>query len=125
MMRFLLLIPAIFLFLSNIPFIQEVNMDSMKEMLATDECCMNHGNMEGVCQKPATSKKDSKEEHCPQSKTESTCTCICLFQFAAPEQILLKFDDNLYSINTVHHSMIDQHWIDPFITGPWQPPDAT
>ena len=96
-----------------------------------EDCCMKNGNMEGVCHKPPTdqqqsSEKDcSKDEDCPQPKTETTCFCICCFQFFAPEQNFVRFDNKLLSLPTIHPGLVDQDWTDPFLSAPWQPPDIS
>ena len=131
MLKFLLIIPAIFLFLSNIPFIQERSMKSMLSTMDKEDCCMKNGNMEGVCHKPPTDKQQSKkegcstDEDCSQPKTETTCICICCFQFFAPEQNFVRFDNKLFSHPTIHTGLIDQDWKDPFLSAPWQPPDIS
>ena len=98
-------------------------MATMKVMIGTEDCCSKSGNMEGVCHKPPIEKENKKEQHCPQPKTESTCICICCFQFAAPDQLLVKFDASNPLLLTNYNTIPDQRWIDPFLAGPWQPPD--
>ena len=97
-------------------------MESMQVMRASEDCCSKNENMEGVCQKAAV-KENSKNEHCPKSTTETTCICICCFQYAAPEQAIIKFADKEISSASTYNGMLDQRWVNPFLSGPWQPPD--
>ena len=103
-------------------------MESMKAMSTNDECCMERGNMEGVCHKPISNCADTKDdcakdEDCSQARTETTCVCICTFQFVAPEQSLIKFDNNQFSLISIYGGLLDKVWIDPYLSAPWQPPD--
>ena len=97
-------------------------MESMQATSGREDWCLKSENIEGVCHKPAA-EENSKEKHCPKATTETTCICICCFQYAAPEQAIIKFADKEISSPSTYHGMLDQHWVDPFLSGPWQPPD--
>ena len=123
MLKFLLIIPAIFLFLSNIPFIQRMDMEEMMSITPDEGCCMKKGNMEGICLRPPAEQEKSKNEDCRIPGGEKSCVCICCFQYAAPEQSIIKFSDKEIPLFTTYSGILAQHWADPFLSRPWQPPD--
>jgi hypothetical protein len=131
MLKFLLIIPALFLFLSNIPFIQERKMETMQAMLAEGDCLGKNGNMEGVCHKPnptdqhGESNHSSKDEDCSQPRSETTCICICTFHFVAPEQDIVKFNNDDFLTLPLHSGLVNEDLTDPFLSAPWQPPDLS
>ena len=99
-MRYLLLIPALLLFLSYIPFVRKVE---VKEMA----CC----------------KKMKSEGKC--MKQDASCIAIGGFQYIAPDQISEKLqfgiDINLGELP----GYIQHNWNDPQLSAPWQPPDVS
>lgn len=54
----------------------------------------------------------------------TTCVCICYFQYAAPDQVAAKLQFGLAIKNNSLAGYLQQHWKDPHLTAPWQPPDA-
>ena len=106
-------------------------MKSMQALTAEGDCCMKNGSMEAACHKPQTKDEDAPKDDCSndedgsQPRTETTCVCICCFQFAAPEQNFVRFDNKLFLHLTIHTGLIDQNWTDPFLGAPWQPPDVS
>jgi hypothetical protein len=120
--RYLLLIPALFLFFSNVPFVQQMRMEEMKKTSTTKGCCEKNGSVEGVCHKAADAQHQGQQKgNC--EKSESTCICIFCFQYSAPEQTIIKFDSKDFSSSSDYNFPREQHWLDPYISAPWQPPD--
>ena len=131
-MKYFLVIPAFFLFLSNIPFIHEMDKEEMMAVATEEGCCNQSDEEKSTCKMP-----DKKQEHTPAKKSchneedtkcgtqsESTCICICVFQFAAPDQLDAKLQ---FGINNVEQSLsiyLQQNWKDPQLALPWQPPDV-
>jgi hypothetical protein len=99
-MRYLLLISAFLLFLSNIPFVHKME---VKEM----GCC----------------KKMKKEMKC--MKQETCNICICGFQYAAPDQIGEKIQFGVTINNGELPGYLENHWKDAQLAAPWQPPDVS
>lgn len=76
---------------------------------------------------PAPSKKSCHKEEAEKKcgmQSESTCICICVFQFAAPGQADTKIQ---FGINEPEISLsiyLQHNWKDPLLALPWQPPDV-
>lgn len=131
-MKFLLVIPAFLLFLSNIPFVHEMDRKEMMAAMTEEGCCKKSESMKGSCESaekscsaPAEEKSCSSEEEkqCGM-QTESTCICICCFQVAAPDQLGSKLQ---FGINDSPQSLAfyqQKNWKDPQLALPWQPPDV-
>lgn len=135
-MRFFLLIPVCILFLSNVPFTQEVPMEKMMAMMKKQEeekCCKNSTAEK---QKSCHSEPQPEPEPAPMAchngtmpvdgacqPTGSTCVCICVFQFAAPAQDLKIFQFNPENFLAGRTGYVDLKWKDPHIASPGQPPD--
>jgi len=121
-MRYFYVIPALLLFLSNIPFVQQMRMEEMKKMSIAKTCCEKRGNMEGTCH------KGDKEQHSTKhrggcEKPESSCICVCCFQYTAPEHTQIIFDCAKFSFAIKYNIPPQPHWLDPYISAQWQPPD--
>ncbi|HYE56751.1 MAG TPA: hypothetical protein VD996_18015 [Chitinophagaceae bacterium] len=118
-MRILLLIPALLLFLSNIPFVHKMEMK--KELAAQNKtgCCKKKQSMESKCKMDHPPKA---KEKCSMQR-ESTCICICCFQFAAPDQFAsrMQFGIDIPQLSLPEYYL--QHWKNPLLSLPWQPPD--
>jgi hypothetical protein len=133
-MRFLLLIPVCVLFLSNVPFIQEMPMESMMAMVQKQE--------EKDCCKKTTEEEPKSCHSQPASKpgpmacasgtmpvkgscqpSGASCICICVFQFAAPTQDLKLFQFIPVNILAGRTGYLQVKWKDPHIASPGQPPD--
>jgi len=113
-----LLIPACILFLSNIPFVQQMKME---KPVVKEKCCKKKTeNLMESCHKPKD-EKSTRKECC--NKTETTCVCICCFQFAAPGPITPKFDFIQKNKDKLFSAFHNTRWKDPFVSIPWQPPD--
>jgi hypothetical protein len=139
-MRLLLFIPVLVLFLSNVPFIQKMPFAKAVAMIAKGETCgqqkecsRHNENLQGNCDLEGSGCEHSSEENtkiggtgdddCCQ-KTESTCVCICCFQFAAPVQVIAEFKFNCSSNSNISALFIVGHVKNPYIAAPWQPPDG-
>lgn len=147
-MRYFLLIPAMLLFLSNIPFIHKMDVKEMMAAMEEKGCCKKkQASNEGECKmedmqppaEPALQHGPSchaernatppTEKACDDDagkceKPDATCVCVCCFQYAAPDQFTAKMQfglgDNKYSLS----GFIQNNWKDPHLTAPWQPPDS-
>jgi hypothetical protein len=94
----------------------------MKKISTMKRCCEKNGNIEGVCQKAGNdSREDQRKGNC--DKPESTCICICCFQYTAPDQTIINFSNDDFSVSNNYNLPREQHWLDPYISAPWQPPD--
>jgi hypothetical protein len=93
------------------------------EKITEDGCCNKQGNMEGICKKPAHEQENSHQDQCPKPTADRNCICICIFQYIAPDQVLISFEHNASSNLSNYNILRDQHWRDPLLAGPWQPPD--
>lgn len=140
-MRSLLLIPALLLFLSNIPFIHKMEMKAMAvnveehgAQAKKDGCCKKKANRTGTCEmsEEESSCKSSEppaEQPCKPdaskcSKPDVTCICICCFQCAAPDPLTAKLQFGLAIKDNTLAGYLQQNWKDPQLTAPWQPPDG-
>jgi hypothetical protein len=154
--KFLLVIPALMLFLSNIPFIHKMDMKEMMAVMKKSGCCKKqqagevkacHSEVKAPAPKPSCgmaaeepaschspgntspapgeSAKNlpgaPEDEKCPVQ--HATCVCICCFQYAAPDQVAAKLQFGLAGNNNNLAGYLQQHWKDPHLTAPWQPPD--
>lgn len=135
-MRLLLLIPVFILFLSNVPFTQEMPMEEMMSMMKKQEeekCCKNSTEEE---QKSCHSEKQPRPAPKPLAcdrgtlpvdgacqPSGSNCVCICVFQFAAPAQDLKIFQLDPVSSIAGRTGYLPIKWKDPHIASPGQPPD--
>jgi hypothetical protein len=134
-MRFLLLIPVFVMFLSNVPFIQEMPMEKMMAIMEKQEeekCCKNSTEEEvNSCHTPSTPGPEPEPMTCHPGTvpvegtclpTGSTCICICVFQFAATHEIkLIQF--GAAATDAGHTGYLEVKWKDPHIVSPGQPPD--
>jgi hypothetical protein len=124
-MRFLVLIPALALLLSNIPFIHEMPLEEEMAMVKEGKgCSMQIGvPVERSCV-PGNSTENSgtKAKGCC-NRTETTTTCICLFTFTAPVHEIKTFQfDAVHNISR-RTGYLELKWNDPHIDSPGQPPD--
>lgn len=141
-MKWLLVIPSLMLFLSNVSFTVEVKM-TVKSAATTSEgynkkgSC--HRNMpkncpmqsivstggEMVCAMKAES--DPGKQECPSGKpcknNEPTCICICSFQYSAPAPIMEDFQFAIADLSSNYTGFLSLKWKDPHLDAPWQPPD--
>jgi hypothetical protein len=113
-MKFLLLIPVVALFLSNVPFKLEMSMPSDA---GEESCPMDQQEM-----MKCSSDESPKEEGC--CKKESTCVCFYGFQLLAPAQHISKFSFQVPKEKSLHGLYLQLRWNNPFIAGPLQPPDV-
>ena len=96
------------------------------------ECSRNNETLEASCTQEEsgcdqsdageTTVQDPASDDCCQ-KTETTCVCICCFQFAAPVQAITDFQFNCAVSSSTSPLFIVGHVKDPHIGAPWQPPD--
>ncbi|MBC7826336.1 MAG: hypothetical protein H7122_01220 [Chitinophagaceae bacterium] len=138
-MRVLLFIPVLVLFLSNVPFVQRIPLERMIAMMQNNEncgdskdCVRNNENFQASCSREElardqtcieeTTIQDPASDDCCQ-KTETTCVCICCFQFAAPLQAITDFQFDCTVSSNISSRFIVGHVKDPHIGAPWQPPD--
>ncbi len=125
-MRLLLFIPTFILFLANIPFEFEIEMD--------EAVC--EAKMEDMdCGKKARRFKrvpviklqklplEQNEDENPCMATGITCICICCFQYTAPASGFTTIDFSLFSQKITLTGFIHSIWEDPQLSPPWQPPD--
>ena len=135
-MRAFLLIPVLILFLSNVPFVQQI---SMEAIIPGDESCSQHKECARATKNPDV-LCSMEERSCEQSfpgestaagspegncckQTGTTCVCIVCFQYAAPVNSITEYIFYYSSqARSIRACLID-HIQDPHIAAPWQPPD--
>ena len=126
-MRLLLMIPAVMLMFSNIPFFYQMNMDEQNDEQEVQACCNNDEGMEGVCHSAPTCDHSSKTcDHSSKKccdNEEPSCVCILCFQYSAPNQLLLKYNFSFKQPGPDFNLFKSLNWKNPFISIPWQPPD--
>jgi hypothetical protein len=138
-MRFLLTIPVLILFLSNVPFVQQIPIEQAIAMMQENEACAlaqecrrGSGNLDASCnvEEPGCSQTCADEstpltttddECCQQSG--ATCVCIVCFQYAAPVHSITEYLFYSSSLANSRHAYLVRHIKDPHIGAPWQPPD--
>jgi hypothetical protein len=117
--RYLLLIPVIAIFLSNVPLKMEMNMPAQE---VKEECCSGEAQEEMSCH-PEPEATEAEDDGCC-SKKETTCVCFCCFQLAAPLHAISKYrfanNDNSQVYGLYQHPS----WKNPWLDGPLQPPDT-
>jgi hypothetical protein len=118
-MRFLLIIPILALFLSNIPLEMEMTMpaEDMKE-----ECCMKEQKEQSHCSMKEKEEKIDMKGCC--EKKETTCLCFCCFQIVAPGMNLVKMSFNPSESISLYNFYKQLNWSNPFISGPLRPPNT-
>lgn len=114
-MRFLLVIPVFVLFLSNVPFIQEMPMEEMMARMEEESCPMN--KPEASCHPGEMPEENSCQ------RTDATCICICFFQYAAPANDIKTFQFEPANEPSGRTGYLQVKWNDPHIASPGQPPD--
>ena len=138
-MRLLLFIPVLMLFLSNVPFVQQIPMEQAMAMIEENRSCVHQEQCSRSIENVATSCS-MEEPDCEQSctneettaaptddnccqQTGTTCVCILCFQYAAPVNGITEYlFDCSVLVNNAHAFFIG-HIKDPHIGTPWQPPD--
>jgi hypothetical protein len=134
--RYFLLIPALVLFLSNIPFVHKMDMKEIVAAMKKSGCCKKEADTKSACdmaEKTVSQKsschKPEKQPCDPDTKKcdmqDATCVCICCFQYAAPDQVAARLQFGLAIKNSDLAGFLQQHWKDPHLRAPWQPPDVS
>ena len=110
-------------------------MDKEEMMAAVGKskgCCKKSESEKMSCKMPSAKHRDAapkkkschnKEERKCGMQTESTCICICVFQYAAPDQLDNKFQISIIDVEQSLNMYLQQNWKDPQLALPWQPPD--
>jgi hypothetical protein len=113
-MKFLLVIPVLALFLSNVPFKLEMPVPPG----AVEESCPMNKQEKMKCSRD----ESPKDEGC--CKKESTCVCFYGFQLLAPTQLISRFSFQVTKEKRLDGLYLQLRWNNPFIDGPLQPPDV-
>lgn len=121
-MRFLLLIPAFFLLLSNVPFNQEISLDLAQEIMNQGGC--NNETRKGSCGQPGKQESPNNSANQCCDNAEGTITCICCFQFAAPLAAITRFEFSSILSKNCLTGYLEKSIKDPLVGAPWQPPDT-
>jgi hypothetical protein len=117
------MIPALFLFLSNIPFVHKMDMKEAMVMMKKSGCCKKKSQMRGCHMNDNKKPCDPKQGKC--GKPDASCVCICSFQYIAPDQVSIKLQFGIKPDNNERAGYLLQPWKDPQLLAPWQPPDLT
>lgn len=116
LMKYLLVIPVLALFLSNIPIKMEMPMPVAKKKPG---CCMMKHKEKMSCR---ADKAPADKTGC--CNTGSMCTYSCCLQVLAPAQPFAKFNFRLPVEKILNGFYLQANWTNPFIDGPLQPPDT-
>lgn len=137
-MRILLFIPVLVLFLSNVPFVQRIPLETALLMMADKKdcnsgtecrrstenlkanCASEQSDCDPSCDTEATAG-DNAATQCQQPETE--CVCICCFQYAAPLHPLISYVFHFLLPESDSEFFVVGHIKDPHVAAPWQPPD--
>ena len=126
-MRWLLSIPVLLLFFSNVPVTMEMKMDvvQVKEPQSSG-CCKKDESVKGTCHKPV--KKTCHADAAPAQQScnkeaAASCVCTCLFQYTAPAQAFSPYKFSRLAIQPVKTGYLSIKYMAPFPPAPWQPPD--
>ena len=126
-MRWLLLIPIMLLFLSNVPVTMEMKMAAEPaEAAAQSGSCSKGESVKTTCHKPG---KDACPSNAPKGNTtchppaNATCICTCLFQYAAPTPVLIPFQFAAHDATGNKTGFLSLPYQAPYLAVPWQPPD--
>jgi hypothetical protein len=136
--RLLLIIPVLVLFLSNVPFIQEIPLEKALAMMqengtcgkdkqcgrATENLVTDCNLEESSCEKPCTGEApntDAEKDCC--ENTETSCICIYCFQYAAPVHVITEYQFNCSIFLNAAPIFILGLIKDQHVGAPWQPPD--
>jgi hypothetical protein len=147
--KFLFVIPALMLFLSNVPLVHKMDMKQMMAAMKKNGCCKKkaepapacHNTGEMPAEKPSCNapgaeepshhacnmhghQQDNDKKAGKCAKQDTTCVCICCFQYAAPGQVAAKLQFGLAEQDNGLAGYVQQNWKNPHLTGPWQPPDV-
>jgi hypothetical protein len=133
-MRFLLLIPVFVMFLSNVPFIQEMPMEKMLAMVEEQEekdCCKKTtGEEPKSCHTQPEPDPEPMACHAGTIPVQgacqpsgANCVCIFVFQFTAPAQDIKLFQFKPVNMLAGRTGYLQVKWNDPHIASPGQPPD--
>ena len=135
-MRFLLLIPVLTLFLSNVPFVRTIPVEAAQMMIVNnecpstnDQCRRNTENISATCSVGDTGCENSctadgkEQEDSECSIPESDCVCICCFQYVAPLHSMVDYHFHYEISASTISSFIAGIMKDEYVGAPWQPPD--
>ena len=95
-------------------------------------CCKKSDTEEMGCKMPAAKDQHStpekkschnEEDNKCGMQNESACVCVCVFQFAAPDQAANKLQFGVNDDELSLNIYLQQNWQDPQLALPWQPPD--
>jgi hypothetical protein len=115
MVKYLLLIPIIGLFLSNVPL--KMEMTIVKKKTA------QHCGMMKESEAPCKMMNEKSTKACCRDK-ETTCVYFCCFQLVAPALNVNGIEFNLPQPVSIYNSYRQLQWNDPYISAPLRPPDA-
>ncbi len=126
-MRFLVIIPAFILFLSNMPFTHEMPMEAKMAKTDKEPACSMMQTGEQVERSCMPGKKpfvdESTGKGCCKHDETTNSTCICIFAYTAPVNDIRIFQ--LDAVDDMHSQTgyLQLIWKDPHIASPGQPPD--
>ena len=139
-MRTLLFIPVMILFLSNVPFVQEIPFEQAMAMIqgrgscgqheqcgrstenVAASCSMEERECEQSCANEETTANATDDDCCQQTGT--TCACVLCFQYAARVNGLTEYIFGCSFVPTKSDAFLIGHIKNPHIGAPWQPPDV-
>ena len=119
-MRYLLLIPALTLFLSYIPFVHKMEMKEMMVTMKKSGCCKKTAKTQSCHKNNDTAANKGK---C--AKQDASCVCICCFQYAAPAQLTVKLQFGIDIAQLEPAGYVQHNWKNAQLSAPWQPPDVS
>jgi hypothetical protein len=126
-MRWLLVIPAWILFLSNIPFVREIKMDDMPVMATSSSgkgCCAKNKGQKMTCKKSVmlSIAQPDNQKSCSRA-TDTSCICISCFQFIASAPVWQPFKMHSPRVAMNYTGFLLSKWKNLPVSPPWRPPD--
>jgi hypothetical protein len=124
-MRFLLLIPILVLFFSNIPIVKEIPRIAQPFAIhGKKSCCHQETAGEQVCPIDASSGNNNSNQSC-WPKNENTCLYISFFQIIPSSQPLPEYLFLSDAFPPEYSTFSNINWKDPYLSLPIKPPAAT
>ena len=118
-MRLLLFIPTLVLFLSNVPFFKEVPMVVIEECSKQTSC--DKAEMKHQCGEESQADQSQNDDCC--KKMETTCVCICCFQFAATVYRVIDQTALSNLLCSSYTGYLSDNYKDPELPSVYNPPD--
>jgi hypothetical protein len=115
----MLFIPTLVLFLSNVPFFKEVPMVVAEECSKQASC--EKAQRQHQCDDESQTSRPQADDCC--KKMETTCVCICCFQFAATVYRIGDPTALNSFLRASYAGFLNDKYKDPELPSVYNPPD--